>query len=109
MAADSECCHFVLKKSEVPEMNQLSVTARPRWKEDTVADVLFSYEAEIEKFPEEEAAMLFPLQGFGGLCPFSEYENLNFRDQEGELDYEIRTLPGGENGIVYQGIFLSGI
>ena len=86
-------------------MNRLSICISPRWENDTVADMALRFEMAAENISAEGPVLTFPEQGFGGLCPFPEYEDLVLEDEAGEIPFHIREVPSWYSAITYRGIF----
>lgn len=86
--------------------NTLKLKLKPHWNDSTVDYMwlYFEYPAEqLTNSPELNRAD----QGFGGLCPFPEYDSFTLTDDKGELEYELKESPTDYNMITYKGVYFS--
>lgn len=87
-------------------MNDLKLRLKPHWNEGTVDYMWLYYE-----YPAEELTTSPEIdygdQGFGGLCPFPEYDHFSLTDDKGEIEYELKDSPSDYQGIEYKGIYFS--
>lgn len=90
-------------------MERLTLTLYPHWENDTVRDmtVISSYPAEGLSQSEDHPSLEFPTDAFGGLCPFPEWTELIFIDDEGELPYKIKDSQGLSPAAKWKGVWFT--
>lgn len=88
-------------------MDQLTLLLKPRWGDDTVANMSVYATFPAEGFPEDlsKPALQYPDQAFGGICPFPDWEDLSVTDDLGELPYEIGDTPTLYAAATFKGFF----
>lgn len=88
-------------------MDQLTLTLKPRWGDDTVANMSVYAAFPADGFPEDlnQPALQYADQAFGGLCPFPDWEELSVTDDLGEIPYEIGDTPSFYTGATFKGFF----
>lgn len=90
-------------------MNRLTLTLKPRWEQDTVANMSIYAAFPAEGFDGDlsKPALQYPDQAFGGLCPFPEWEELRIADDLGDIPYEIRETPTLYAAATFRGFFFA--
>lgn len=87
-------------------MNELKLRLKPHWNDETV-DYMWLY----FEYPAEELTtspeINYGDQGFGGLCPFPEYDHFSLSDDTGNIEFELRDAPSDYQAIEYKGIYFS--
>lgn len=84
-------------------MNQLTLTMRPHWEDGTVSytEMEFTFPAEgLTGAPQLWRAD----QGFGGIIPFSEYDNFYLKDDLGDIPCEVKDIPEPYGPVTMKGI-----
>lgn len=87
-------------------MDQLWITLKPRWEDDTVADMLISASFSSAAIEPGGAALDFADQGFGGLVPFPDMEDLIITDENGEVPFHLDSSPTEHGAATYKGVYL---
>ena len=76
-------------------MKQLTLLLKPRWGEDTVANMSVYAAYPASEFDKDlsKPALQYAEQAFGGLCPFPEWEDFSITDDLGDIPFEIKDIP----------------
>lgn len=90
----------------MPE-DRLTLTLAPCWAEDTVSFMTVSGTFPASGLPEDlgTAALDYPDQAFGGLCPFPDYEELTISDDLGEVPYRLDAAPSCYGAATFRGFY----
>lgn len=86
-------------------MEKLNYCLKPHWENDTVTSMRIEASVDGAVIPSLEPALNYCADGFGGIVPFPEYDQLMIEDDEGEIPYELKEAPTNYGGIVYQGFY----
>lgn len=88
-------------------MKQLTLLLKPRWGEDTVANMSVYAAYPASEFDKDlsKPALQYAEQAFGGLCPFPEWEDFSITDDLGDIPFEIKDIPSFYTAATYKGIF----
>ena len=88
-------------------MKQLTLLLKPRWGEDTVANMSVYAAYPASEFDKDlsKPALQYAEQAFGGLCPFPEWEDFSITDDLGDIPFEIKDIPSFYTAATFKGIF----
>ena len=85
--------------------HKLNIIIKPVWKTDTIEYIEYDL-----NYTRMEADFQTPMlcrfdEAFGGLCPFPDMEDLQIKDEKGELEFEEHEIPSFNSGIKSFGYF----
>ena len=88
-------------------MDLLTLTLKPRWGNDTVADLIVSASFPAAAIPSEpgKPELSYPEIAYGGRCPFPDYEILALTDDLGDMPYHLDSTASFYDSAPCRGIF----
>ncbi len=87
-------------------MREFKILLSPCWGMDTVESMYLQMKISSDLLPKEKAVLHYPDQAFGGRVPFPVYENLELRDDLGQVPYAVDNSPTLSTHMTYKGIFV---
>lgn len=86
-------------------MRELTYILKPRWRDETVDSLKIFGSIAAEALPEEGPALIYCSDGFGGIVPFPDYDELLIEDDLGPVPYVLKDAPTNYGGIDYKGFY----
>lgn len=81
------------------------MTLTPHWSEGSVDRLAFTIEISALVLEEEQAALHYPDQAYGGAVPFADYHDLQVFDEQGSVPFEVKAAHSRSTDMIYQGIY----